>query len=137
MMNNHAGYTELAHTADCMLRVWAPDLPGLFEQAARGMYSLEKARLQPGIRIQWKLFLQAQDYEGLLVDFLNELLWMTGQEGLGFDEFYISIENHQLMATITGARLIGREKEIKAATFHQLEIRHIGSRWEVEIVFDV
>ena len=34
------GYREIEHTADWELKVWAPDLRGLLEQAARGMYAL-------------------------------------------------------------------------------------------------
>ena len=43
-----AGYRELEHTADWELEAWADDLPGLLEQAARGMYALSGVRLDGG-----------------------------------------------------------------------------------------
>jgi SHS2 domain-containing protein len=42
--NQVAGYREREHTADWELEVWAPDLPRLLEQAARGMYRLAGLR---------------------------------------------------------------------------------------------
>ena len=69
--------------------MWAPDLPGLLEQAARGMYALSGLsleRTQPELR---ELDLQADDAEGLLVVFLGELLHFIEQDNLAFDEFQI------------------------------------------------
>ena len=34
------GHREVEHTADLELEVWAPDMPALIEEAARGMYGL-------------------------------------------------------------------------------------------------
>ena len=34
------GFEEISHTADWSARVWAPDLPSLFTEAARAMNSL-------------------------------------------------------------------------------------------------
>ena len=86
-----AGFREIAHTADWELEVWAPDLPGLFEQAARGMYSLMGVRLLPTPRQSRTLELDAFDGESLLVRFLEELLYIQGLDGLAFDAFQIDI----------------------------------------------
>ena len=52
MAGDPSGFREREHTADWELEVWAPDLPGLLVQAARGMYWLMGARLQEGVRLQ-------------------------------------------------------------------------------------
>ena len=88
MAEKHSsGYLEISHTADWALKVWALDLPGLFEQAAHGMYALLQIQLQPGGHYSCPVDLDAEDAEGLLVSFLSELLYLTDQEGLGFDDF--------------------------------------------------
>lgn len=131
------GYREREHTADWELEVWAPDLPLLFEQAAAGMYELSGTRLKSQPRTEKELQLEAADEEGLLVDFLGELLYLNESENLAFDEFNIKIESLKLMAKIGGAPVESQTKEIKAVTYHKLEIRESSRGFEVNIVFDV
>ncbi len=52
MATPYSGFREKDHTADWELEVWAPDLPGLLVEAARGMYWLMGARLEHGQRQQ-------------------------------------------------------------------------------------
>lgn len=131
------GYRERAHTADWELEVWAPDLPGLFEQAARGMFALTGVQLQPAPRRTWRLELEAIDAESLLVRFLEELLYLQNMEGLVFDVFHLGIQEWSLQADLEGAPLARLDKEIKAVTFHNLKIRTGERGLEVRIVFDV
>jgi len=136
-MSTQAGFRENAHTADWELEVWAPDLPALFEQAARGMYYLSGVRLQETPRQERMLELSAIDHESLLVAFLEELLYLQGVEGLAFDTFEIEIQDGHLRARLQGAPLAGLGKEIKAVTYHKLNIRPSQRGYEVTIVFDV
>ncbi len=137
-MNAEAGFRESEHTADFALDAWAPDLPGLFEQAARGMYALEGVRLQPGERASHHLELRALDTESLLVSFLSELLYLGEQHGLGFDTFDIHLEGEDgLRAELGGAPIAHLDKEIKAVTYHNLAIRRTPRGLEVSLVFDV
>jgi SHS2 domain-containing protein len=132
-----SGYLEISHTADWALKVWAPDLPGLFEQAAHGMYALLQIRLQPGGDYECPVDLEAEDAEDLLVSFLSELLYLTEQEGLGFDMFDLVIEDVHLCGRIIGAPVESQAKEIKAVTYHNLAIQKTEQGLETTIVFDV
>ena len=67
MITELVGYREVEHTADWELEVWATDLPGLLEQAARGMAQLSGMRLQVEPRVARSLSLSANDPETLLV----------------------------------------------------------------------
>jgi SHS2 domain-containing protein len=137
MVDQLAGFRELEHTADWQLEVWAPDLPALLEQSARGMYALTGARLQVGPRLNRGLDLPMKDPESLLVTFLAELLFLEEQEGLAFDAFNLQIDGGLLHADLGGARLVSIDKEIKAVTYHNLVINKTPRRLEVKIVFDV
>jgi SHS2 domain-containing protein len=75
--------------------------------------------------------------ETLLVDFLSELLFLTESEGLAFDEFSLRFESNRLIADVTGANLKSLAKEIKAVTYHNINIRDTGKDLKVIIVFDV
>ncbi len=132
------GYEEVTHTADWALRVWAPDLPGLLTEAARGMYALMGARSGPGPRARRTLSVEAEDAETLLVEFLSEVLFWVESEGLVFDQFTIHMEGEfTARVEAEGAPYASLNKEIKAVTYHNLQVRETRRGLEVEIVFDV
>jgi SHS2 domain-containing protein len=139
MQEDPAGFEELEHTADWQLHVWAPDLPGLLEQAARGMYALAGMRLAGGsaARRERRLDLSAPDAEGLLVRFLSELLHLSREEALGFDRFHLRLANNHLEARLSGVPIEAVEKEIKAVTYHNLAVQATQRGVEASIVFDV
>jgi SHS2 domain-containing protein len=134
---SHSGYRELPHTADWEIEVWAPDLATLLVEAARGMYHLSEARLVSQPRITRRIELTITEQETLLVDFLTELLFHTETEQLGFDEFTLQIDNSQLIADVRGAKLESLSREVKAVTYHNIDIRDTGHGLIANVVFDV
>jgi SHS2 domain-containing protein len=132
-----AGFREIDHTADWELEVWAPDLESLLEQAARGMYSLAGTCLEESPRQKRTIQVEFDDYESLLVSFLNELLFAGEQESLAFEHFDIRLKADQMFAMVEGAPIARQEKEIKAVTWHKLQVRTHEWGLEVRLVFDV
>jgi riboflavin kinase/FMN adenylyltransferase len=133
-------FQEIDHTADRALQVWGEDLPALYAGAARGMYSLMGDIHEEGlIATEWReVSLEALDRETLLVDWLNELLFLAEVEGLLFLEFRIeSLTDTTLHAQAGGIHAPVTKADIKAATFHDLEIAQDGSGWSTVITFDV
>ena len=137
MVKPSEGYREIDHTADWALHVWARNLASLFTQAALGMYALAETVLQTRPRITRQIQLETGDLESLLVGFLNELLFISEQEIIGFDTFNISIIDYKLSGEMCGSQIISQKKEIKAVTYHTLEINRGKNGFEVQIVFDV
>ncbi len=136
-MDSLSGYQEIDHTADWALNVWAPDFEQLLSVAAEGMYVLSDTRLQDAPRVSRSLTVHGIDAEGLLVNFLTELLYLGEDETLGFDRFALRLENNVLHVRVEGARIARQEKEIKAVTYHNLYVRESERGLEVTIVFDV
>jgi SHS2 domain-containing protein len=134
---SNAGFEELEHTADWSLRVWAPDLAGLLEQAAQGMNSLCGIQLKEGELVSRTLELEAPDAETLLLDFLSEVLYFGERDGLGFRHYFLKLEGLALKARLEGGEIKTQEKEIKAVTYHDLEILEKDNRLEATLVFDV
>ena len=130
-------YEEIPHTADWSLRVRADTLSELFSEAAKGMFALTGIRLADTPRIERNLILSAADAESLLVTFLSELLFLSEEEKLGFDEIQVQTDGHRLEAKLGGARILSLEKAIKAVTFHNLQIQKGAEGYKVDIVFDV
>lgn len=131
------GFHEIEHTADWALRVWAPSLQLLFSKAAEGMYWLMQTSLEPQPRVERALECDGVDSETLLVGFLSDLLYLGESEGLGFDQFDLSISEDHLSAVARGAPIAEQKKEIKAVTYHNLVVRRSEAGYQVTIVFDV
>ncbi len=130
------GYLEVEHTADWGLRAWAEDLPALFCTAAEGMYALMDVRLAKGPEVSREIHLEAADLESLLVAFLDELLYQV-ENGHAFARMDLSIAGGRLDGSLRGKPIETRKKEIKAVTFHQLEVRQGPKGWETTVIFDV
>jgi riboflavin kinase/FMN adenylyltransferase len=148
-------YLEIEHTADRALRVWADNLADLFVGASRGMYSL-MADLEGLVAVDWReIRLESLDREALLVDWLNELLFLTEMEGLLFvdcriesltDETSTAPGDERLVEGPNRMSLVARvgstsepvtKAHIKAATFHNLEVVHDERGWSTQITLDV
>lgn len=133
-------YREVEHTADRALRVWGQSLPDLFVGAARGMYSLMDDLGREGLAAtEWRpISLEGLDQVSLLVDWLNELLFLGEAEGLLFVDFEISsITDTTLEARAGGVPAREAEFDIKAATYHALELKEEEGGWSTLITFDV
>ncbi len=137
-MKHDSGFCEQAHTADWELEVWAPDLPGLLEQAARGMYAISGVTSDNESPEECLVAMHASDAESLLVRFLTELLWLEQNDRLAIDHFAIRVsKDYRLRARLGGAPILNMDKEIKAVTYHNLKVETTPQGLRVNIVFDV
>jgi len=139
-MAEDAGYQALDHTADVSLRAWGPTLPALFEQAARGMMAQMLNLTVVPRTLRRRVRVEAQDRESLLVEWLNELLYLREVEGETLPYARVT----QLTDTMLEAEAEGGEvaeeaifHPIKATTYHELAIRETPAGYEAVIVFDV
>ena len=131
-------YREVEHTADWSLEVWAPTLAALFVDAAQGMYALAGARPAPGAGERQRVECQGDDYEVLLVGWLQEWLYRTEMHNQVFEAFQID----RLTPTGLSGSAVGRpterlDKLIKAATYHNLKIEATAEGFAATIVLDV
>lgn len=132
-----SGFEEIQHTADWALKVWAPDFACLLEQAALGMNQLMGVAVDSTLSAERVLVLTAADREGLLVAFLNRILYEMEMDSIGFDHLDILVEGLQLKARLTGGKLLELQKRVKAVTYHNLMIHATADGLETTIVMDV
>jgi SHS2 domain-containing protein len=131
-------FLEVEHTADWSLRVWAPTLPALFVDAARGLYALAGARAAPGEGERQAFDCQAEDYEMLLVSWLQEWLYRTEMHNQVFESFQIDrLTPTQLSGSAVSRAAEHLDKLIKAVTYHNLKIETTPAGFEATIVMDV
>jgi len=135
-------FTIVEHTADVGVRATAPTLAGLFVQAAKGLYAALgqlEASQEPATRT---IVLAAPDAEGLLHDWLEELRWAFESAGHVYDRFeFERFEPTNLTARCAGHVCDGARSEIgaeiKAVTYHNLNIRRTDEGCEVTVIFDI
>ena len=85
-------YKIIEHTADVGIEAHGTNLEEAFEEAAKGMFAI----ITDGSKIENKEKRKIEvpfdrDEEILLVDWLNELLYIYDIEGLVFGEFEVKI----------------------------------------------
>lgn len=135
-------YEQFPHTADIGLRIYGADLKELFENAAYGMFDLvaDLEGLKP--TTSEKVEAAGQNYEELLVAFLDELLYNFYTKSVIYSKFKIvELSVNKVRAEVSG-RPIGANRnrlkiEVKAVTYSDLKIRKTDEGFVVEIIFDV
>jgi SHS2 domain-containing protein len=135
-----AGFEEVSHTADLEIRVWAKDLESLFRQSAAGMNHLSGIEdMVEGLSsVRQTISLEAMDYEGLLILFLEELLYRLTEDYMIYDIQKLSISSeYTLKAKLKGSQIKSYQRDIKAVTYHNLNIIKTADGYEVHIVFDI
>lgn len=135
-------YEQIPHTSDIAIRVYGKDMKELFENAAYGMFDI-LADLE-GIKtsISIDISLKEPSKEELLVSWMDELLYNFYSKNIIFSVFGIDkIRDTELSAKAIGQHVGNNrnrlKKEIKAITYHDLNIKENPSGLTVEIVLDV
>jgi SHS2 domain-containing protein len=136
--NTDRRFEEIEHTADLALRVYGQDMRELFANAAHGMFALMAEPSLKGPAREREVSLEATDSESLLVNWLNELIYLHEVENETYSQFNIeTLSPAKLEAHVIGGPTRIKTKAIKAATFHDLAIEEIPNGLAATIVFDV
>ena len=136
------------HTADVAVRLRCADAVDLFRDATLAVLGIlldiqESRPLEP--RIADPVDLESEDGESLLVDYLNEIIFRFDTRRLlpaSLEVTEVSLgKPSRLKGEVRGEIMDPRKHllktEIKAATFHGLQIRALPSGLEAEVVFDL
>lgn len=135
----------LEHTADIGIAAYGKNKKEVFISAAKGMFEIiagENKNLKENF--YGKIKLEADNLEGLLFAWLNELLYIGETKLVILNKFEIKeLSDYQIKAEVGGTKInppsIKIEKEIKAVTYHRLEIKKDGESglWKAQVIFDI
>jgi SHS2 domain-containing protein len=136
------GYEFLDHTGDLGIRVWAVDVKGLFQEAARALFDIITDLEKVEVQLNREVAVQGLGQEQLLVAWLSELLYLHEVKGLLFCDFALAeIDEGNVKGVARGEEFDeGRhpiKTSIKAVTYHQLEIKEENGRWQAQVIFDI
>jgi SHS2 domain-containing protein len=141
-MHGTAGFELFAVTADKGIRAWGRNLPDLFVNAARGLWSLMVEAGTARAERMLPVKVEANDLETLLVAWLNELLYLHEVEEFVAARFAIThLSDTTLEAEVWGEG-VDRARHcqvghVKAVTYHLLRVRPTVEGWEAQVVVDV
>ena len=135
-------YEIIGHTADMGIRVWGRTKKALFKNAAEGMFDLIVDKKNIRINKTLKFNLKAPDSRELFISWLRELLYQYSAKGLVFKKFIISkFTDTQLCAEAVGENMDLKKhifkNDLKAVTYHSLDIKKIKDYWQAQGIFDV
>jgi SHS2 domain-containing protein len=134
-------YEVFEHTADLGLRVRAPDLPTLFAEAAKALFSLivDLGEVRPQRHETFRI--EGRDRDYLLFDWLNELLFTFETKHLVLADFHVQLHDGGLIAEAEGELLDPQrhrlDHEVKAITYHGLVVREDEDGWLAEVIVDI
>lgn len=135
-----APFEIVESTADIGVRVRADDLETFFEDAARGMFHIICDEPVEGWPAAHEVALDAPDTATLLVDWLSELLYLFEVKKFFFQKAaFHSVGAAGLRATVSGTAFRGElaGTEIKAVTYHLLEVARGAGGYETTVYFDL
>lgn len=120
-------YEYFEATADIGLRAYGNDMNEAFENAGLAIFNIisDTSLIIPERKIEFEV--TSEDDVSLLYDFLEELLFYHETEFMLFSRFDVEIdEKFHLKAVIYGEAIDWnkheRKTEIKAITFHKMEV---------------
>lgn len=129
------------HTADVGIIAYGTDIRQAFANAARAMFSLITELDEVEEVIYRDIELTAPDQESLIVEWLNELIYLFDTENIIFERFDITrLNSTQLKARSYGEKVNSSKHKlktgIKAATYHMLRINK-GDGCRIQVLFDI
>ncbi len=133
-------YEILEHKADLKIRAFGKNKKELFLNMLLAMSdNMKPAAKRPKERVKRKVVINSLDSPALLVDFLSEVLYLCQAN----KEIYRIARVKQLTDTQIEAEIEGQKVErfgedIKAVTYHGLEIKQKENGiWEAIVLFDI
>ncbi|MGR3178808.1 MAG: archease [Candidatus Anammoxibacter sp.] len=145
-------YELIDHTADLGILVYGNDLNQLFANAANALSDIitDKPKVE---EVEPKeIIVTGIDLEQLMINWLQEVLYNYDVYSFLFTRFdvheIITSKHEESSPTSLTIKATGfgetfdHERhviltEVKAATYHQIEVKESGGKWQARIIFDL
>jgi SHS2 domain-containing protein len=150
MSEQETGFEVIYTTADLGLRIKAYSIEDIFTYGACGLFFImyenwKEIPAYPGRINEKHIHLENHLLSYLFVDWLNELVFLNEAEHFIPSTFHIGsiAKNHSWVLHATAAQYptkdphLKKKIEVKAATYHHLELTNDGTLWQLEIILDV
>jgi SHS2 domain-containing protein len=131
-------FKPLEHPSDIGVVAFGKDQKEIFANAAFGMFSLMADLGQVEAKENIKIKVTGDDQETLLINWLNELIFIEDSKKIVLKDFNLTKLTPTLLeANVSGEKIDQKKhhlhRAIKAATYNQLQL----SENQAKIIFDV
>ena len=128
------------HTADIGIVAYGAELKETFVNAAYAMFSLIADLDEVKPSVYREIEVEAEDQEGLLVRWLNELLYLFDVERIIFSSFEVTEFGDTHLKARGYGEPLDRSRHslkagVKAATYHMLRIEK-DDGYKAQVIFD-
>ena len=113
--------------------------PEIVEQSESVMGKLIGRLRGRQVQVSEDFSIESMDYNTLLVDFLSDVLSRADiHNAVFFDVKFESFSENKIDGKIYGVKVNDFSKNIKAVTYHEVDIKEIGpNNWESLLVLDI
>ncbi|MDW7732031.1 MAG: archease [Methanolobus sp.] len=138
-------FEYLEHTADAKFRAYGKSLEEAFENAAFAMFNVMIDTDTVENEVSQEIELSSEDLEGLLFNWLSELLFVFEVESMVFGKFVVDRLEQDDDGWRLYARAIGEDinlskhkfdTEVKAATYNDMRIEQTSKGWMIQATVD-
>ncbi len=135
-------YRILDHTADFGIQVFGQSAQEVFIQAAYAMMEQIVNRKALEVKFENQLVIEGFDWPDLMVNWLRELLFLwSGNEWLMKRVLINTLSPNRLSAVLKldvySAKRHVIKNEIKAITYHELQVKQTVAGWQAQFICDV
>ncbi len=137
-------FLEDIATGDAAFEAEGRTLEELFRESAIATFEVmvDTESVEP--RITREVELKNEAVDGLLFDWLSELVYLKDAEAVLFCRFNLKIrrnEVYELKARVSGDN-INQEKhdlrsDVKAITYHMFEVKKTEEKWIARVILDI
>jgi SHS2 domain-containing protein len=130
------------HTADVGIIAYGADVEELFSNAALALFSLITELESVKDKLHFDLEVSGEDRDSLLVEWLNELIYLFDVKHILFNRFdIVGLTHNELKAICYGEDFDPKKHKIKigvkAATYHALRLAKNDGGYKAQIIFDI
>jgi len=132
------GHSFEEHTSEVLVHLSAPTLEQLLVEAGRALAELMSDEPAGPVEGEDAIALEAPDHAALLVQWINELLFLSETRKRIFSRFEVErVGEGAVRARVQGWTPSRLRTQVKAATFHRLSVRSGPEGLRAEVILDV
>lgn len=137
-------FLENIATADLAFEAQGRDLGELFENAALALSEamVDTKTVSPSAKQEVRC--QNETIEGLLFDFLDEIVFLKDSKSLLFSQFKVTVTRdrlYRLQGDLFGEEISPLKHvlraDVKAVTMYQFKVEKQNSSWKARVVLDI
>jgi len=140
-MNLGKDYEIFDHTADIGIKITGTSLTEIFWKAIHATADLLSGGIEIEPIIEKGFSLEEENIETAFVGVLEEVIYFFEKELFLPSQCSVNIEKDMYEINLKG-NIVSEEDakngtEIKAVTYHQLEIKKVDDKYQATVIFDV